>query len=232
MFLIELLKPSLCVLLSLTSIRFPSGAMWVFCCEDALGGLYVWDGRVLMPSEGRVRGVVAAPVVPRGCCVLGLAPARTAAVWLSVWTAGVTGRPFTPALTAICSPSPSMLVHSASPRLHHSNFCLVQFSGFPSVANTPDCYLPHFILCIPSLSVCLSVSPSLPSPLAPYIFLFVFPTSLSSFQHTQKHKHKQQQLGALIVLLWNSMVLNVKDEVVKNKLNITTKSLQLKLGQQ
>lgn len=186
-----------------------------------------------MPSDGRLRGVVAAPVVPRGCCVLGLAPARTAAVWLSVWTAGVTGRPFTPALTAICSPSPSMLVHSAGSRLHHS--CAIlwislcsQYTRLLSATLYP---LYPQSLC---LFFCLSVL-SLPHFLRLLLltfFLFVFPTFLSAFQRTQKHKHKQQQLGALIVLLWNSMALSVKDEVVKNKLNITTKSLQQELGQQ
>lgn len=177
MFLIESLKPGLCVLLSLTSIRFPTGDA---AGVTALGVLYVWDGRVLMPSDGRLRGVVAAPVVPRGCCVLGLAPARTAAVWLSVWTAGVTGRPFTPALTAICSPSPSMLVHSAGSRLHHS--CAIlwislcsQYTRLLSATLYP---LYPQSLC---LFFCLSVL-SLPHFLRLLLltfFLFVFPTSLS-----------------------------------------------------
>lgn len=93
---------------------------------------------MLVPSKGRLEGAVAAPVVPRGCCVAGLAPAHTAAVWLSVCEAGITGRPFTPAQPAICSPSPSVLAHSASSLLHHSILCLQ-----PSLAVPPAAYMPH-----------------------------------------------------------------------------------------
>lgn len=55
-------------------------------------------------SKWELKESAAAPVVPCGCCVLGLAPAHTAAVWLSVWAAGITGRPFTPAQTVCLQP--------------------------------------------------------------------------------------------------------------------------------
>lgn len=149
-----------------------------------IGGLDIavclgWAG-VRPPSKGRLKETVAAPVVPCGGCVLGLAPAHTAAVWLSVWAAGITGRPFTPALTAVCSPSPSTLVHSVLS-------AIISFPVFyipclyPLVAFMPDCYQ----------SICLSVFLSLPLPL---IYLFSLQHSLSAFRLTQKHKHKQQQM--------------------------------------
>lgn len=166
-------------------------------------------------KKGRLKETVAAPVVPCGCCAAGLAPAHTAAVWLSVWAAGITGRPFTPAQTAVCSPSPSALVHSASSII----------SSSASLHHGEDFYLPHFILCTPNLSVCLCSHLSPPLSLLLLFQFYVF--SLSShlflsfffaFQLTQKHK--QQQLGAVIVLLWNSIAFSVKDGVVNNKLHI------------
>lgn len=166
-------------------------------------------------KKGRLKETVAAPVVPCGCCAAGLAPAHTAAVWLSVWAAGITGRPFTPAQTAVCSPSPSALVHSASSII----------SSSASLHHGKDFYLPHFILCTPNLSVCLCSHLSPPLSLLLLFQFYVF--SLSShlflsfffaFQLTQKHK--QQQLGAVIVLLWNSIAFSVKDGVVNNKLHI------------
>lgn len=165
------------------------------------------------PSKGRLKETVAAPVVPCGCCVVGLAPAHTAAVWLSVWAAGITGRPFTPAQTAVCSPSPSTLVHS---ELSAPSFLFLSFTSSPPVAYMPECYLQSTILCIPNLSVCVSVSPSLSS------FFFLSPASsfFFAFQLAQKHKRKQQQLGAVIVLLWNSIAFSAKDEVVNSKLHI------------
>lgn len=166
-------------------------------------------------KKGRLKETVAAPVVPCGCCAAGLAPAHTAAVWLSVWAAGITGRPFTPAQTAVCSPSPSALVHSASSII----------SSSASLHHGEDFYLPHFILCTPNLSVCLCshLSPPFPSSSSFNFMLFLSPAiSLSlfffAFQLTQKHK--QQQLGAVIVLLWNSIAFSVKDGVVNNKLHI------------
>lgn len=66
---------------------------------------------VRLPSKGRMTETVAAPVVRCSCCVVGLAPAHTAAVWLSVWTAGITGKPFTLARAAVCSPSLSPSAH-------------------------------------------------------------------------------------------------------------------------
>lgn len=75
-----------------------------------------------------------------------------------------------------------------------------------------------------NLSVCLSVSPSSPLSVSPI-------TSLFQQEHIQEHKHKQQQLGAVIVLLRNSMAFSVKDGVVNNKLHITTKSPQPDLRQ-
>lgn len=189
--------------------------------------LFVLDGRVLVPSKWRLKGAVAAPVVPCGCCVVGLAPAHTAAVWLSVWAAGITGRPFTPAQTAICSPTPSMLVHSASALLHHSIFCLLQFSAFPPCSRYTrllSATLYPLYLQSACLSFCLSLTSS-PS-CSFYLFIFVSPPSLFALQFTQKHKHKQQQLGAVIVHLWNSIAFSVKDDVVNNKLHTTTKSPQ------
>lgn len=167
-------------------------------------------------KKGRLKETVAAPVVPCGCCAAGLAPAHTAAVWLSVWAAGITGRPFTPAQTAVCSPSPSALVHSASSII----------SSSASLHHGEDFYLPHFILCTPNLSVCLCSHlspPPVPSSSSFNFMLFLSPAiSLSlfffAFQLTQKHK--QQQLGAVIVLLWNSIAFSVKDGVVNNKLHI------------
>lgn len=75
-------------------------------------------------------------------------------------------------------------------------------------------------------SVRLSVFPSLP-PLSLLLLFQFYAFSLSShlslslffaFQLTQKHK--QQQLGAVLVLLWNSIAFSVKDGVVNNKLHI------------
>lgn len=174
---------------------------------------------------------MAAPVVPCGCCAAGLAPAHTAAVWLSVWAAGITGRPFTPAQTAVCSPSPSALVHSASSII----------SSSASLHHGEDFYLPHFILCTPNLSVCLCshLSPPLSLLLLFQFYAFSLSSHLSlslffAFQLTQKHK--QQQLGAVIVLLWNSIAFSVKDGVVNNKLHIRKgkkkKALQCEPGQQ
>lgn len=141
--------------------------------------LYVLDGRVSVPSKWRLKGAVAAPVVPCGCCVVGLAPAHTAAVWLSVWAAGITGRPFTPAQTAICSPSPSMLVHSASSLLHHSIFCLLQFSAFPPCSRYTRLLSATLYPLYPQ-SVCLSFCLSLTSsPLLLLLFIyFLFPQHL------------------------------------------------------
>lgn len=125
-------------------------------------------------KKGRLKETVAAPVVPCGCCAAGLAPAHTAAVWLSVWAAGITGRPFTPAQTAVCSPSPSALVHSASSII----------SSSASLHHGEDFYLPHFILCTPNLSVCLCshLSPPFPSSSSFNFMLFLSPAiSLSLF---------------------------------------------------
>jgi len=52
-----------------------------------IAGCLGWAG-VRLPSKGRLEETVAAPVVPCGFCVVGLAPAHTAAVWLSVWATG------------------------------------------------------------------------------------------------------------------------------------------------
>lgn len=91
-------------------------------------------------------------------------------------------------------------------------------------------------------SVRLSVFPSLPPPFPPpplsILCFFSLQPSLSlfffAFQLTQKHK--QQQLGAVIVLLWNSIAFSVKDGVVNNKLHIRKgkkkKALQCEPGQQ
>lgn len=119
-------------------------------------------------KKGRLKETVAAPVVPCGCCAAGLAPAHTAAVWLSVWAAGITGRPFTPAQTAVCSPSPSALVHSASSII----------SSSASLHRGEDFYLPHFILCTPNLSVCLCSH--LSPPLSLLLLFQFYAFSLSS----------------------------------------------------
>lgn len=108
-----------------------------------------WVG-VRWISKGRLKERVAAPVVPCGCCVVGLAPARTAAVWMSVWAAGITGKPFTPAPSAVCSPSPSTLVLSAP------SFLFLCFF-YPPCSLCQDC----FILCIVSLSVFFCLSPTI-----------------------------------------------------------------------
>lgn len=74
--------------------------------------------------------------------------------------AGITGRPFTPAQTAIRSPSPSPALSSIIP--------LLRFS--PNPPCVPDCRRPHFILYIHQplcLSVCASASvwpPPFPFP--------------------------------------------------------------------
>lgn len=83
--------------------------------------------------------------------------------------AGITGRPFTPAQTAIRSPSPSPALSSIIP--------LLRFS--PNPPSVPDCRRPHFILYIHRplhLSVCASASvwpPPFPFP----SFWLCLPTS-------------------------------------------------------
>lgn len=170
-----------------------------------------WAG-VRLPSKGRLKETVAAPVVPCGCCVVGLAPAHAAAVWLSVWAAGITGRPFTHAQTAVCSPSPSTLVHSVSSLLHHFWFCLFQPLPVPSCSLCVRLLSATLYPLYPR-SVCLCFCLSLSASPSSSFHFFRLQPPLSAFQLTQKHK--KQQLGAVIVLLWNLIALSVKDEVVK-----------------
>lgn len=67
--------------------------------------------------------------------------------------AGITGRPFTPAQTAVCSPSPSTPVRAA-----------LSAQSFPFLSLVVvDCHLPHFTLCIFDLAACVSVSVSSPT---------------------------------------------------------------------
>lgn len=143
---------------------------------------------------------MAAPVVPCGCCVVGLAPARTAAVWMSVWAAGITGKPFTPAPSAVCSPSPSTLVLSAP------SFLFLCFFFTPPVVYARTASSFALLACL-SFSVCHQ-------------------PSLFAFQLAQKNKHKLQQLEAVIVLLWNLIAFSMKGEVVNSELHVTVKSLQ------
>lgn len=185
-FLIESLKPGLCVLFYFffvspkCSLKYPFGCgcfffgvrrLWECCMFGDGAGVKTPRSK---KKKGRLKETVAAPVVPCGCCAAGLAPAHTAAVWLSVWAAGITGRPFTPAQTAVCSPSPSALVHSASSII----------SSSASLHRGEDFYLPHFILCTPNLSVCLCshLSPPFPSSSSFNFMLFLSPAiSLSLF---------------------------------------------------
>lgn len=147
------------------------------CCMFGMGG------RFRLPSKGRLKETVAAPVVPCGCCAVGSAPAHTAAVWLSVWAAGITGGPFTPAQTAVCSPSPSALVRS---ELSAPSFLFLSFTSSPPVAYMPGCYLPQSFVS----PICLSVFLSLP-PSPPFIYFFClqpslfFPFCLSTRTETQ-----------------------------------------------
>lgn len=112
-----------------------------------------WAG-VRLISKGRLKKTVAAPVVLCGCCVLGLAPAHTAAVWLSVWAAGITGRPFTPALSAAPLPQRSFTLCSLL------SFLFLSFTWVTLPISLP-CSL-HARLLSANLPVCVSVSPSPP----------------------------------------------------------------------
>lgn len=106
-------------------------SVWVCGRQKALELLFVHR----LPKMD-LKGPAAAPVVLAVCCVVGSAPARTAAVWLSVWA---TGTPFTPAQTAVCSPS--------------LPFCTIIFFFFFTFSPyMPDSSLPDFIPCILSLS--------------------------------------------------------------------------------
>lgn len=107
--------------------------------------------------------------------------------------AGITGGPFTPrSLTAIRSP--------ASPR--RGSLCPVTPAPLPLCIPPPLSATlrpqhPHNLpVCVPA---CLShphlLLPSSP-PESPPISICLFNS------HKRKHKHKQQQLGAVIVLLW------------------------------
>lgn len=138
--------------------------------------------------KGRLRETVAAPVVPCGCCVVGLAPAHTAAVWLSVWAARITGRPFTPAPTAVCSPCPSMLVQLSE--LSAPSFLFLSFtsSAYPLCSPYVRFISATLYLFVSLYLVCV------------FVFSHLLP-SLFAFPLTQRNKRKQQQLGAVTVLL-------------------------------
>lgn len=182
-----------------------------------------WAG-VRLPSKGRLEETVAAPVVPCGFCVVGLAPAHTAAVWLSVWAAGITGRPFTPAQTSVCSPSP---FHARSLWA----FCpIIPFSVVYILCPAPCGSRVRLLSATRSSFPSVFESLCVPAPPSLFWHLIFSGVRLRPFllasQLTQKHKHKQQQLGAIIVLLRNSIAFSVKDEVVNNELPITTKSPQ------
>lgn len=101
----------------------------------------------------RSEGCMVAPVVGRGSCAAGSAPARAAAVWLSVWGSGDNREAIHTRPDRHRSPSPSVLPHQLSPPSFLSN----------SSDLTPPPRPPHFILYIPNLSVCLSV-PVWPPP--------------------------------------------------------------------
>lgn len=138
---------------------------------------------MLVPSKGRLEGAVAAPVVPRGCCVAGLAPAHTAAVWLSVCEAGITGRPFT---RSACYLQPFSL--SAC------SLCELSAPSFHSLPSTILCRpplqpirhiaLPNLILCIPK-----SVRRSPPLPLASSIVLFTTILFLGGWGSFNSHRN-------------------------------------------
>ena len=84
----------------------------------------------------------------------------------------------------------------------------VRLSVFPSLSPPPSLLLLlHLLLLFHFYGFFFSPAISL--------FLFIF---FLAFQLTQKHK--QQQLGAVIVLLWNSIAFSAKDGVVNNKLHI------------
>lgn len=111
--------------------------------------------------------------------------------------AGITGRPFTPAQTAIRSPSPSPALSSIIP--------LLRFS--PNPPCVPDCRRPHFILYIPttSPSVCLSVCASASVWPPPFpSFLALPPTSRGSTNSsscnsfTVKKKHIWNEIMQLL----------------------------------
>lgn len=127
---------------------------------------------VRLPSKGRTKETVAAPVVSCSCCVVGLAPARTAAVWLSVWTAGITGKPFTLAQAAVCSPSPSELIHSEISALSFL-FLLFASSAYP---HSPYARLLSATFHPLYAPVCLSV---FLSPLHPSSFYFFLSPTIS-----------------------------------------------------
>lgn len=104
------------------------------------------------------RGCMVAPVVGCGSCAAGSAPARAAAVWLSVWGSGDNREAIHTRPDRHRSPSPSALLHQLSPPSFLSNT-----SDLTPPSCLPDCRQPHFILYIPTLSVCLSV-PVWPPP--------------------------------------------------------------------
>lgn len=98
--------------------------------------------------------------------------------------AGITGRPFTPAQTAVCSPSPSTPVRAA---LSAQSFPFLSLS-VPCCCRLPSTTLHPLYLRSRRLCFRLCFFSHRPSPL------------------TQKHKHKQQQLGAGTVVLWRCVL--------------------------
>lgn len=234
MFLIESLKPGLCVLLSLTSIWFPSGDAAGVLLRGRFGSAVClgWAGvdAFRRETEGSSGCTCCSPwllfvgvsTCSHGCCVAVCVDSRGNRETIHTRSDGY----LQPLSLNACS-----LCKLSAPSFQFLSCAILWIS----LCSQCTRLLSATLYPLYPQSLCLPVLLSLPHFLRLLLlkfFLFVFPTSLSAFQRTQEHKHKQQQLGALIVLLWNSMALSVKDEVVKNKLNITTKSLQQELGQQ
>lgn len=150
---------------------------WVMCRIDIFFHLFSFSVEIAVclgvcltsKGWGDQRLHLLFPVV---AAVWGSAPARMAAVWLSVWG---NSKPFTAAQTAACLQPLSF--NSLSVSLHyHCFFFLFSFTLLLSTSPVqllPDCFLPHFTLCTLNLSVCVSVSPSSSSSsLAPFYFGF------------------------------------------------------------
>lgn len=144
----------------------------------------VFPPRRFGPPRWRVaeRGCMVAPVVGCGSCAAGSAPARAAAVWLSVWGSGDNREAIHTRPDRHRSPSPSALLHQLSPPSFLSNS-----SDLTPPSCLPDCRLPHFILYIPALSVCPCLASTLPRP------SFWFRQHLFASHLKQKPKHQQLQ---------------------------------------
>ena len=180
-----------------------------------LGLVYVWDGRVLDCLAKGGWGNSGCT-----CCSLRLLCGGVSTCSYGCCVAVCVGsgdnRETIHTRSDCCLQPLSLNTHSLWAFCSIISFSVSYILSLPPVAYMPDCYLPHFIFCIPNLSVCVSVSTLSSSSI---LNCFGLKPSLLAYQPAQKHKHKQLQLGTVIVLLWSSIAFSVKDEVVNNKLH-------------